>query len=163
MYWDSRKQDPLDLLIRKYETWKRRMLFLCSQWDENWKKISRHWNVMTGNSTWLWRRFWLSFCLLLRWHLPMSSSKFFHPSYINSILSWKLLVLNERNDCFFSFSFLAKTNVKIKLKFKQFLAAPPCLHQTKKSCLSYKHFTLVNYDSRLVITSKFLILTTLGS
>ena len=28
---------------------------------------------------------------------------------------------------------------------------------------SYKHFTLVNYDSRLVITSKLLILTTLES
>ena len=28
---------------------------------------------------------------------------------------------------------------------------------------SYKHFTLVNYDSRLVITSKLLILMTLES
>ena len=28
---------------------------------------------------------------------------------------------------------------------------------------SYKHFTLINYDSRLVITSKLLILTTLES
>ena len=30
-------------------------------------------------------------------------------------------------------------------------------------CQSYKHFTLINYDSRVVITSKFLILMTLES
>ena len=44
-----------------------------------------------------------------------------------------------------------------------FIVSSPGANPAKSCGQSYKHFTLVNYDSRLVIITKLLILTTLES